>query len=70
MMDSLPHHILEEALYKHPGDWAGQLNYITTKANLIIREQSELITKQRDELIDLKRDKAFLRQANKSLAYA
>ena len=70
MQDSLPHSILEEAMYKHPNDWAGQLSYITSRANLIIKEQSQQIIEHRDEIIELKRDKAFLRQANQSLAYA
>lgn len=67
-MDSLPHRIIEEAVYKHPGDWAGQLSYITTRANEIISEQGAMIGQQRDELIELKRDNAFLRHANLSLA--
>lgn len=67
-MDILPHHILEEAVYKHPGDWAGQLNYITACANELITEQAITIEQQRNELIELKRDNTFLRQANRSLA--
>ena len=67
-MDILPHHIIEEAVYKHPGDWAGQLSYITSRANEIITEQAATMEEQRNELIDLKREKAFLLQANRSLA--
>jgi hypothetical protein len=69
-MDILPHRIIEEAVYKHPGDWAGQLHYITSRANEFLMEQAVTIEQQRNELFELKRDKAFLTQANRSLAPA
>jgi len=68
-MYTLPHKVIEDAVYKHPGDWAGQLSYITSKANEIMREQAETILQQRDELIELKRNNTFLKQANQSLVF-